>query len=168
MGFAAPRPLQGRAGAEAIGRGERSDGFATPDRRCQPLQLALDRRRQAAELPGLQVPGNGVDEQLAARTLERGLADDLCPGVKQLSPRHPRQIVKCHAVDDPAAGKGSVHGGRDGQAAGRGGARSLPATLHSASRLLNGRRPSARSGLGWIAPLQPPSTCSSVRSGRSR
>ena len=67
MGLAAPSPLQTHAGAEAIDRGERPDGLAPVDRRRQPFQLALHRRREAAVLPRLQVPGNGGDEQLAAR-----------------------------------------------------------------------------------------------------
>src|SRR5262249_43753043 len=88
MGFTAPRPFQDRAGAEAIGRGGRSHRFATPDRRCQPLQLALDGWSKATELPGLQVPGNGVDDKLAARALNWGLADDPNPNVEQVGPRH--------------------------------------------------------------------------------
>src|SRR4030095_9410111 len=68
LGRAAPCPRQGRAGAEAVGRGERADRVATRDCRRQPFELTVDRRRETAELPGLQVPGNGVEETLAART----------------------------------------------------------------------------------------------------
>ena len=78
-------------------------GSPRVDRRRQPFQLALHRRREAAELPGLQVPGDGVDEQLAARAEDRGLADDLRPGVEQLGPRHPGQVVEGHTADGPVA-----------------------------------------------------------------